>query len=213
MELVLKYFSDLNANQISHFEKLNEIIPVLNRKVNVISRQDVIHLEERHILHSLAIARLVQFKAGTCIIDVGTGGGFPGIPLAILFPSCRFLLVDSVGKKIGVVKEVIRKLGLQHVSARQIRVEQVDQKFDFVVSRAVTAFPKLVQWTRSLVKSGGENDLPNGILSLKGGDLGKELAPFQDHVEVHRISNWFDEPFFSTKMIVYLNKTLFLQSD
>ena len=206
MDLLLKYFPDLSSHQINQFEGLLRILPELNEKVNVISRKDIAFLEERHILHSLAIARKFRFGSGARVIDVGTGGGFPGIPLALMFPMARFTLVDSIGKKIALVGELVRQLEIKNVTLKQDRMEQLDMKSDFVVSRAVSAFPKLHQWTRRLIEPGQEHSMPNGLISLKGGDLENELRPFGKGLALFPISDWFEEPFFSSKMIVYLKK-------
>jgi len=206
MDLILKYFPDLTRYQIKQFENLLHILPLLNLKVNVISRKDIAQLEERHILHSLAIAKKIQFQSDARVLDVGTGGGFPGIPLALMFPGARFTLVDSIGKKISLVGEIVEQLEIKNVRLINQRMEQLDMKADFVVSRAVTAFPKLVQWTRRLISPGNTQSMPNGLISLKGGELEKELIPFKKDVKVYPISSWFEESFFSSKMIVYLKK-------
>jgi len=205
MELIRKYFPDLDSIQKKQFGKLIEVIPVLNQQVNVISRKDVEHLEERHILHSLAIAMLFSFKPGQSVIDVGTGGGFPGIPLAIMFPETRFTLVDSIGKKIRLVKEVTEVIELKNTRALQQRAESLSDRADFVVSRAVSAFPKLHEWTGGLIKP-GRGLSENGLVALKGGDLGSELSTFEKRVKLYPISAYFEESFFSTKSIVYLKK-------
>lgn len=206
MELIQKYFPGLSNLQVQQFEKLLQKLPLLNQQVNVISRKDISHLEERHILHSLSIALKFQFDAGCRVLDVGTGGGFPGIPLAILFPESRFTLVDSIGKKIRLVEELLTMLELKNVSTLNKRMEQLQLKTDFVVSRAVAPFPRLHRWTRRLIEPGHLQAMPNGLISLKGGDLENELAVFEKRIELYPISNWFQEPFFSTKMIVYLKK-------
>jgi len=206
MDLIQKYFPDLSHLQKARFLKLMEIMPLLNEKVNVISRKDIGSLEEKHILHSLAIGKQFQFKNNHRIIDVGTGGGFPGIPLAILFPGTQFTLVDSIEKKIGLVNEVLAHLELKNAKAIRGRMENMDLKADYVVSRAVTSFPQLFQWTRKSILPGGSPILPNGLISLKGGDLTEELKSFKNRVEQFPISTWFEESFFSTKMIVYLKK-------
>ena len=204
MELIRKYFPDLNTQQIKQFEKLMTIVPQLNQEVNVISRKDISQLEERHILHSLSIARFFRFDSRARVIDVGTGGGFPGIPLAILFPQTSFTLVDSIAKKIKLVRDIREHLDLKNVTPVHPRMEQLTLKADFVVSRAVTSFPKLVHWTKKLLEPGKKQSRPNGLISLKGGDLEQELAAFKNQVELFPLSSCFEEPFFYTKMIVYL---------
>ncbi len=206
MDLIRKYFPHLSQLQETRFQKLMEIMPLLNEKVNVISRKDIGSLEEKHILHSLSIAKKFQFESNHKIIDVGTGGGFPGIPLAILFPETHFILVDSIEKKIGLVNEVLRHLELANVEGIRGRMENLDLKADYVVSRAVTSFSRILQWTSNFILPGGPPPLPNGLISLKGGDLTEELKPFKNQVEQFPISTWFEESFFSTKMIVYLKK-------
>lgn len=205
MELIRKYFPRLDTTQERQFSKLIEVIPALNQKVNVISRKDIEHLEERHILHSLSIALKFPFEPKQTIVDVGTGGGFPGIPLAILFPKTRFILVDSIGKKIRLVEEVSAALELQNASALQQRAENLGGNADFVISRAVSAFPKLYEWTWRLIKPGRGKEM-NGLIALKGGDLESELSPFRKKVKIFHISDCFEESFFSTKAIVYLKK-------
>lgn len=206
MDLILKYFPDLTSLQIKNFETLMRILPLLNQKVNVISRKDIAYLEERHILHSLSIAKIFSFDSGARVLDVGTGGGFPGIPLALMFPEAKFTLVDSVGKKISLVGEIVEELELKNVMLLHQRMEELNLKVDFVVSRAVTAFPKLHQWTRKLIEPGKTQSMPNGLISLKGGDLDAELMPFKNQAELFSLSGWFEESFFSSKMIVYLKK-------
>lgn len=206
MLLIHKYFPDLHPKQTRHFEKLLEIIPSLNEQVNIISRKDVGYLEERHLLHSLSIAKIFSFTGKTSVIDVGTGGGFPGIPLAIMFPDTRFTLVDSIGKKIRLVQKVIEVLELKNVTTIRDRMENLEQTADFVVSRAVTSFPQLYRWCNRLIRQGKRNHMPNGIISLKGGNLDSELEVFKKRVELFSISDWFEESFFCTKKIVYLKK-------
>jgi 16S rRNA (guanine527-N7)-methyltransferase len=206
MDLILKYFPDLTQHQIKYFEKLMLLLPRLNQRVNVISRKDIEHLEERHILHSLSIAMKFQFNSKARVLDVGTGGGFPGIPLALMFPEASFTLVDSIGKKVKLVEELVKELGLENVTPVNQRMELLNLKADFVVSRAVTAFPKLYEWTRKLIVPGNDHSMPNGLISLKGGDLSNELMPFEERVECFPLSSWFNESFFSSKMIVYLKK-------
>lgn len=171
---------------------------------NVISRKDFPDFYEHHVLHSLAIAKLISFTPGTSILDVGTGGGFPGIPLAIMFPKVKFHLVDSIGKKIKVVNNVIESLGLQNVTAQQIRAEELTEKYDFVVSRAVTRLPEFVPWVQNNIARKQINAMPNGIIYLKGGDLQEETKPFKKYVFVKDLSDWFDEEFFKTKKVVHL---------
>ena len=174
-----------------------------NERINVISRKDIDLLYERHVLHSLGIAKVMTFKPGTKILDVGTGGGFPGIPLAILFPECEFTLVDSIGKKIQVVKEVASALGLKNVKAFHMRAEEIKEQFDFVVSRAVTEFPVFYKWVKSKFRTQQMNELPNGILYLKGGDLREEFGPYFEKAKFYPLKEWFKEEFFETKMVVY----------
>jgi 16S rRNA (guanine527-N7)-methyltransferase len=204
MEIIKKYFHDLRPEQISQFERLGTLVTEWNEKINVISRKDIESLYEKHILHSLAIAKIISFRAGSKILDVGTGGGFPGIPLAILFPACHFILIDSIGKKIKVVQDIAEKLGLDNVTAIQTRVEEVKETFDFVVSRAVTSFPDFVAMVRKNISKTQKNSRPNGIIYLKGGDFQEEIKPFKQLAEVDEIKSFFEEPFFETKKIVYL---------
>lgn len=204
MELIRDYFPDLTGEQADRFARLETLYREWNEKINVISRKDMDAFWVHHVLHSLAIARVIRFVPGTRIMDVGTGGGFPGIPLAILFPECRFLLVDSIGKKIKVVEGVREALGLENVTARQTRVEQVEEKHDFIVSRAVTAFPAFVAWVKGKTLPVSRNPLPNGILYLKGGDFDEEIAPFGSRATVYPIADFFSEPFFETKKVIHL---------
>lgn len=201
--LLQKYFSNLSPLQISQFEQLHELYSYWNEQINVVSRKDIDLLYERHVLHSLGIAKVIQFKKDTKILDVGTGGGFPGIPLAIMFPESDFLLVDSIGKKIKVVNEVSSALKLSNVSARQQRAEEVKEKFHFVVSRAVTEFPVFYNWIKDKFLKESFNDLPNGILYLKGGDLREEFGRFYDKSKFYELKDYFTEEFFETKKVVY----------
>ncbi len=204
MEILTRYFPDLTGQQTEQFARLSSLYDEWNSKINVISRKDIEQLYERHVLHSLAIARVIRFKPGTTVLDVGTGGGFPGIPLAIFFPEVSFTLIDSIGKKIKVVNEVASALNLQNVSAQHIRVEEVKQKFDFVVSRAVTSFPKFVAMVRTKISDQSTNELGNGILYLKGGDFEDEVAPFGSKVKVYNLPDFFQEDFFETKKLIHL---------
>jgi len=183
---------------------LGDLYHEWNEKINVISRKDIDELYIRHVLHSLAIAKIIHFQSGTSLLDVGTGGGFPGIPLAILFPACHFTLIDSIGKKILVVQEVSTQLGLTNVSANKNRVQEVKVRFDFVLSRAVTAFPDFVQMVRKNISPISKNSMPNGIIYLKGGDFDAEISPFRASAEIFEIARIFQEPFFETKKVIYL---------
>jgi 16S rRNA (guanine527-N7)-methyltransferase len=207
MQLIRKYFPSLDREQTLRFKELLRMVPGINEKVNIISRKDIKHLEERHLLHSLAIAKKFTFPAGSTIVDAGTGGGFPGIPLAILFPAAHFILVDSIGKKIRMVEKMADALGLVHVTPLWKRVEDLDMQADYVVSRAVAPLPRLHEWTRSLLEFfpfGKSSD--GGLISLKGGNLEEELKPFGRRVECYPIYDWFSEPFFLNKTVVYLKK-------
>lgn len=208
MELILKYFPNLTERQREQFAALDGLYRDWNAKINVISRQDIDALYEKHIVHSLGIAKVVAFKPGTEVLDVGTGGGFPGIPLAILFPLVDFHLVDSIGKKIKVVQEVSDALGLTNVKAEQARVEQLDTTYDFVVSRAVTRLKPFLGWVRYKILKNGNNDRRNGVLYLKGGDLAEELAEIPDRYRVFELSDYFSEPFFETKKVIYIRITV-----
>ncbi|MES2748563.1 MAG: 16S rRNA (guanine(527)-N(7))-methyltransferase RsmG [Bacteroidota bacterium] len=203
MDEILKQFPYITEGQKKQFEMLLELYEDWNSKINVISRKDIDELYTRHILHSLGIAKLIEFKPGTSIMDVGTGGGFPGIPLAILFPEVDFYLIDVIGKKIKVVNEVATALGLTNVKAEQKRAEIVKQEFDFIVSRAVTNMPDFVLWVQDKVKKKQNHELENGILYLKGGDLTEELASFPKAVQ-YNLSDYFSDEFFETKKVVHL---------
>ncbi len=204
MENIQKYFSEADTATIEKMRQLKPLYAEWNSKINVISRKDMDNFFTNHVLHSLAIARIIQFKPGTHILDVGTGGGFPGIPLAILFPHCRFWLVDSIEKKIRVVNEVATALELTNVKAIRERAENVPGKFDFIVSRAVTALPRFMGWIHNKIEPVGFNALPNGIIYLKGGDFSDELREIKKKHKVYPISDFYDEPFFETKKIVHI---------
>ncbi|MFO7999961.1 MAG: 16S rRNA (guanine(527)-N(7))-methyltransferase RsmG [Marinilabilia sp.] len=204
MDIILKYFPDLSPLQKDQFAALKPLFDYWNQQINVISRKDMDQFYLHHVLHSLAIAKLLNFTPGTRIIDVGTGGGFPGIPLSILFPETNFTLLDSVAKKIKVVKAVGEETGLKNVEALQSRAEAYKGQFDFVISRAVTKLPGFVKLTNHLVSKIQKNSLPNGILYLKGGDLSAELAPFRKKVFVSDLNEWFEESFFETKKLIHL---------
>lgn len=203
MEEILKQFPDLSDNQILQFQKLQGLYEDWNAKINVISRKDIDELYTRHVLHSLGIAKIIEFRPGSKIMDVGTGGGFPGIPLAILFPEVDFYLIDVIAKKIKVVNEVAAGLGLKNVKAEQKRAELVKQEFDFIVSRAVTNMPDFVKWVDDKVAKKQNHELANGILYLKGGDLSVELKAFPKATE-YNLSDFFKEEFFETKKVVHL---------
>lgn len=203
MDLILKYFPDLTEDQISKFQKLEELYQDWNLKINVVSRKDIDELYLRHVLHSLAIAKFIQFKDGTRIMDVGTGGGFPGIPLAIMFPNCQFHLVDSIAKKLKVVNEVVEGLGLTNVKTTHTRVEEINETYDFIVSRAVAAMPTFVRWIKGKVAKKSLHEIKNGVIYLKGGDLADELENFST-AQIFELNQYFDEDFFETKKIVHL---------
>ena len=203
MEFILKYFPDLTDVQKNQFQQLEALYQDWNSKINVISRKDIDELYVKHVLHSLSIAKIQKFESGTYVLDVGTGGGFPGIPLAILFPETRFYLIDVILKKINVVKAVAEALDLKNVKAEQIRAENVKGDFDFIVSRAVTNMPDFVSWIKDKIKKQQKHELKNGILYLKGGDLTEELASFPNAKE-YNISEFFEGEFFETKKVVHL---------
>lgn len=204
MEEILKYFPNLSEEQIAQFAKLEELYKDWNAKINVISRKDIDELYVKHVLHSLAIAKVQEFKPGSALLDVGTGGGFPGIPLAILFPETKFYLIDVIAKKIKVVNEVAAGIGLKNLKAEQKRANTVNDKFDFIVSRAVTNMSDFVSWVKGKTKKGNAHpERANGILYLKGGDLTDELNDFPEAIQ-YNISDFFTEDFFETKKVVYL---------
>lgn len=203
-DIILKYFKNLTATQIAQFSQLYELYSFWNAQINVVSRKDIDELYERHILHSLGIAKFCEFKAGEQVLDVGTGGGFPGIPLAILFPETNFHLVDSIGKKIKVVTEVAEALGLTNVKASHLRAEQVTGKYNFVVSRAVTRLIDFYPWVQNKFAKENKNAIRNGILYLKGGDLTEEIKETKLKAELYPLSTYFEEEFFETKFVVYI---------
>jgi 16S rRNA (guanine527-N7)-methyltransferase len=203
-ELILKYFPGLTHEQQKQFDTLYDLYTEWNGKINVISRKDIDNLYTNHILHSLGIAKVMPFKPGASVLDVGTGGGFPGIPLAILFPETKFHLVDSIGKKITVVNEVARGAGVKNVKGEWIRAEQVKGKYDFIVSRAVTRIREFYGWVNQKVKEKSVHDLDNGILYLKGGDLDEELSELKRMYSLYNLSDYFTEEFFETKKVVYV---------
>ena len=203
MKHIYRYFPDLTKLQYSQFEALGTLYPEWNEKVNVISRKDIDNLYVHHILHSMAIARFFSFKQNSTVLDIGTGGGFPGIPLAILFPRVAFKLVDSIAKKIMVVENIAKEIGLKNVTTQQIRVENLHEKFDYVVSRAVTSFPKFYEMSKKNVSGIVNNKLQNGIIYLKGGDFFEEMKGFRKY-KIYSINDFFIESFFETKKIIYL---------
>lgn len=207
MQEVLKYFPELSDVQLERFRALEVLYAEWNAQINVISRKDIDAFYERHVLHSLGIAKVMSFADGSKVLDIGTGGGFPGIPLAILYPNVHFTLVDSIGKKIKVVQEVAQALGLTNVSAYHKRAEDVKDKFDFVVSRAVTAMENFLPWCQNKFSASQRNPFPNGILYLKGGDLTEELKPIKKAYDIYDLSKFFDGDFFETKKVVYVKMT------
>lgn len=204
ISLITRYFPNLPDQQLKQFEALGPLYTEWNAKINVISRKDIDNLYLHHVLHSLGIAKVISFLPGADILDVGTGGGFPGIPLAILFPQTRFHLVDSIGKKITVVKEVSNAIGLQNVTAEHVRAEQIRSKYDFVVSRAVTDMKEFYHWVHDKTKSKSSHTLDNGILYLKGGDLDEELGALKKPYSIYNLRDHFTEDFFDTKRVVFM---------
>lgn len=204
MQIIKKYFPELTELQLERLEALWPLYREWNRKVNVISRKDIDFFYERHVLHSLSLLKVIQFVPGTEIMDFGTGGGFPGIPLAIACPACRFFLVDSIGKKVMVINEIVKGLQLENVEAVKMRGEEIDQRFDFVISRAVKSLPVFIPWVRDKIRPGGNNKLPNGVLYLKGGDFADELQAVNEKYRIFELSLHFSEPFFETKKIIFL---------
>ncbi|MEW5674891.1 16S rRNA (guanine(527)-N(7))-methyltransferase RsmG [Flavobacterium enshiense] len=203
MQDIVKHFPNLTDNQLEQFRKLEELYKDWNAKINVISRKDIDELYTKHVLHSLGIAKVMEFQPGAKVLDVGTGGGFPGIPLAILYPETDFYLIDVIAKKIRVVNEVAQGLGLQNVKAEQMRAENVKEDFDFIVSRAVTNMPDFYKWVKDKIKKKSNHELKNGILYLKGGDLNEELQDFPK-ATLYNLSDFFEDEFFETKKVVHL---------
>lgn len=203
MDLILKYFPDLTARQIEQFAALEALYKDWNSKINVVSRKDIDELYLRHVLHSLGIAKVIQFADNSSILDVGTGGGFPGVPLAIMFPNCQFHLVDSINKKLKVINAVSEAIGLTNVRKTHSRVEAIDETYDFIVSRAVTAMPEFTKWVKGKTAKKQRNELKNGILYLKGGDLTEELKQYTT-VKAYLLSDYFEEEFFDTKKVIHL---------
>lgn len=204
MEEIKKYFGDLTPTQLTQFEQLYDLYVDWNAKINVISRKDIENLYVHHVLHSLAIAQVIRFRAGSTVLDVGTGGGFPGIPLAILFPDVKFTLIDSIGKKIKVGTEVSKAIGLENIELKHLRVQEEKGRFDFVVSRAVMPLDDLVKLVKKNVSKEGKNSLPNGLICLKGGELQHEILPYKNVADMFDVSEYFAEEFFKTKKIVYV---------
>lgn len=205
MEILLKYFPDLTEEQIAHFTALQGLYTEWNEKINVISRKDIDQLYIRHILHSLAIAKTISFVDGSKILDVGTGGGFPGIPLAILFPNVQFHLIDSIGKKITVVKGIVEALNLQNCKAEQIRAENIKERYDFITCRGVTRLAQFMTWIKGNIQNTHQNSLRNGVICLKGGDLDEELKESKRKYKVYPIPDFFEEDFFETKKVIHVS--------
>ncbi|MDY0199476.1 MAG: 16S rRNA (guanine(527)-N(7))-methyltransferase RsmG [Tenuifilaceae bacterium] len=206
MDIITKYFPELTTTQRAQMAMLKDVYEDWNAKINVISRKDIDKLYVHHVLHSLAIAKVILFAKGTKVLDIGTGGGFPGIPLAILFPQVNFLLVDSIGKKITVVNAVAEALQLKNVETLKGRVEEIKGTFDFAVTRAVAPMSNIVNWTQNIIKPGGYNNLPNGVIALKGGDISQELSPFGKRVKRWRIPTFFEEEYFEGKQVIFVQR-------
>lgn len=204
MSIIPEYFPELTQSQREMYIRLADLYKYWNSQINVVSRKDIENIETHHILHSLAIAEVIKFSKGTRILDVGTGGGLPGIPLAIMFPDCSFTLVDSIGKKIKVAQNIVDELGLSNVKVENKRAETINEVFDFVVSRAVAPMPTLIDWVKKSIKPGGINSLANGIICLKGGNLSDELKSFQKIVERWNVDDFFEDEFFKEKYVVYV---------
>jgi 16S rRNA (guanine527-N7)-methyltransferase len=207
MKEILRFFPDITSIQKEQFQKLEALYTYWNERINLISRKDIDELYVRHVLHSLSIAKCVNFNPGATVMDVGTGGGFPGIPLSIMFPETNFYLIDSIGKKIKVVNDIIEKLQLTNCKAEQQRAEKIKDKFDFIVSRAVTQFPRFYAWVRNNISKESNHTIPNGVLYLKGGDLKDELADFENWYTIRNITDFFNLEFFETKKVVHVFKT------
>lgn len=203
-EIIFQYFKDINDEQRAQFRALGPLYQEWNAKINVISRKDIDNLYMHHVLHSLGIAKVINFKPGSNILDIGTGGGFPGIPLAILFPNCKFKLIDSIGKKTRVAAAVANAIGLKNVVVEHRNVIEEKNKYDFVVSRAVMNASDLVKLIRKNVSKEQRNALPNGLICLKGGDMTEEVAPFKNHSEIWELKSYFDDEFFDTKKVMYI---------
>lgn len=204
MDIILKYFKNLSDTQKEQFAALYDLYTDWNSKINVISRKDITNLYEHHVLHSLGIAEVIRFKPGTRVMDLGTGGGFPGIPLAIMFPETQFHLVDSIGKKVKVATEIASAIGLKNVTTRHCRAEEEKAEFDFVVSRAVMPLTDLLKIIRKNISRDQQNALPNGLICLKGGELANEVMPVKNQTEIYDLKNYFEEEFFETKKVVYV---------
>ncbi|MFZ4401228.1 MAG: 16S rRNA (guanine(527)-N(7))-methyltransferase RsmG [Bacteroidales bacterium] len=204
MMIIKKYFPEISSEQLLMFEKLIPLYTEWNSKINVISRKDIENLAINHILHSLAIAKIIRFRKGSSVLDVGTGGGLPGIPLAILFPEVNFHLIDCIGKKITVVEAIVSELGLINVSAQKIRAEELHESFDFIISRAVTKLPEFFEWVNNKISKKQINERLNGIIYLKGGDLTEELSGISRKHKVFEIKDFFEEEYFETKKVVYI---------
>ncbi|MGD9977052.1 MAG: 16S rRNA (guanine(527)-N(7))-methyltransferase RsmG [Bacteroidales bacterium] len=204
MDIITSYFPELTKIQREQIQELDKLYRHWNAQINVISRKDIDNLMVHHVLHSMSIARVVHFIRGTRIMDIGTGGGFPGIPLAIMFPQCHFSLVDSVGKKVLVTQEIANAINLSNVTVLKSRGEEIPEKFDFVVSRAVAPIPQLLSWVEKNIKPGGANTLPNGLICLKGGNINDEIKPYRKFLEKWNVRNFFEEEYFDGKYIVFI---------
>lgn len=204
MDIITSYFPELTKIQREQIQELDKLYRHWNAQINVISRKDIDNLMVHHVLHSMSIARVIHFIRGTRIMDIGTGGGFPGIPLAIMFPQCHFTLVDSVGKKVLVTQEIANAINLSNVTVLKLRGEEIAEKFDFVVSRAVAPIPQLLSWVEKNIKPGGANTLPNGLICLKGGNINDEIKPYRKFLEKWNVRNFFEEEYFDGKYVVFI---------